>query len=121
MNMRVAVIGASDKPDRYSYQAVELLQKKGHDVYAVHPRVKKINDLPVYPSIKDVPEEIDTITLYINSAASEKIKDDIIACRPRRIIFNPGTENPQLEELASQSGIATEQACTLVMLRTGQF
>ena len=119
--MNVAVIGASDKPDRYSYQAVKLLQDKGHDVYPVHQRIKDIEGLNVYPSINDIRNPIDTITLYVAADISTKMADDLIAKKPRRIIFNPGAENPALEAKAQASGIKPVNACTLVMLRTGQF
>ena len=119
--MKVAVIGASDKPDRYSYQAVKLLQEKGHDVYPVHQRIKAIDGLSVYPSIRDVGAPIDTITLYVAADISTALTDDLISKKPRRIIFNPGAENPQLEAKAKQQGILPVNACTLVMLKTGQF
>jgi predicted CoA-binding protein len=119
--MKVAVIGASDKPDRYSYQAVKLLQEKGHEVYPVHQRIKNIENLSVYPSINDVRDAVDTITLYVAADISTKLANDIISKKPRRIIFNPGAENPELEAKAQASGIKPVNACTLVMLRTGQF
>ncbi|MDP8263496.1 MAG: CoA-binding protein [Candidatus Ancaeobacter aquaticus] len=119
--MKVAVIGASNKPERYSYQAVTLLQEKGHDVYPVHQRVKDIEGVPVYSSINDIADQIDTITLYVGPAISNTILDDIISKKPRRIILNPGTENSNLEYKARAEGIKTVHACTLVMLRTNQF
>lgn len=119
--MKVAVIGASDKPDRFSYQAVKLLQDKGHDVYPIHQRIKDIDGLAVYPSITDVRDPIDTITLYVAADISTKLADDIMAKKPRRIIFNPGAENPVLEAKTQAGGIRPVNACTLVMLRSGQF
>lgn len=119
--MNVAVIGASDKPDRFSYQAVKLLQDKGHAVYPVHQRIKDIDGLAVYPSIADVRDPMDTITLYVAADISTKLADDLIAKKPKRIIFNPGAENPVLEIKAQASGIKPVNACTLVMLRSGQF
>ena len=119
--MKVAVIGASNKPDRYSYQAVKLLQEKGHQVYPVHQRIIDIDGLSVYPSINDIRDPIDTISLYVAADISTKLGDDIIARKPRRIIFNPGAENALLEARAKEKGIIPLNACTLVMLRTGQF
>ena len=119
--MKVAVIGASNKPDRYSYQAVKLLQEKGHQVYPVHQRLKDIDGLRVYPSVKDIRDALDTITLYVAADISSKLTDDIINKKPRRIIFNPGAENPELEATVKAKGILPINACTLVMLRTGQF
>ena len=119
--MKVAVIGASDKPDRFSYKAVKLLQEKGHEVYPVHQRIKAIDGLPVYPSIEDIADSIDTVSMYVAADISNAIGDAILAKKPRRIIFNPGAENPELEQKAKSQGIAPVNACTLVMLNTNQF
>ena len=119
--MKVAVIGASNKPDRYSYQAVKLLQEKGHEVYPVHQRIKDIDGLSVYPSIKDIAQPIDTISLYVAADISTALADEFVAQNPRRIIFNPGAENAALEVKARENGILPLNACTLVLLRTGQF
>lgn len=119
--MKVAVIGASNKPDRYSYQAVMLLKEKGHEVYPVHQRIKEIEGIKVFPSINDIKEPIDTISLYIAADISTQLGGAIISKRPRRIIFNPGAENSELAEKARVNGIIPVNACTLVMLRTGQF
>ena len=119
--MRVAVLGATNKTHRYSYQAVMLLKEKGHKVFPVHQRVKDIEGIGVYPSIKDINDSVDTVTMYVGKEISDLWADDIIAHRPRRIIFNPGAENSDLEKKARQEGITTLNACTLVMLTTGQF
>ncbi len=119
--MNVAVIGASDKADRYSYQAVMLLKEKGHAVYPVHQRIKTIEGMPVYPSIKDIKDTIDTVSMYVAADISSKIGEDILGKKPRRIIFNPGAENPELAAKAKSAGVQSLEACTLVMLRTGQF
>ena len=119
--MNVAVIGASDKPDRYSYQAVMLLKEKRHTVFPVHQRIKDIEGIPVYASIQDIKDPIDTISMYVAADISSTISDDLIAKKPRRIIFNPGAENPELADKAKANGILPINACTLVMLRTGQF
>ena len=119
--MNVVVIGASDKPDRYSYQAVMLLKEKGHSVFSVHQRIKEIEGMKVYSSIKDVVDVVDTVTFYVAADISSKITDDILTKKPRRIIFNPGAENSELEGKAVKQGVICLNACTLVMLRTGQF
>ena len=119
--MHVVVIGASDKPERYSYQACKLLQEKGHTVYPVHQRIKMIDGISVFASIKDIVDPIDTISMYVASDISSLLADDILAKKPKRIIFNPGAENPQLATQAQLKGIKTIEACTLVMLRTEQF
>ena len=119
--MNVAVIGASNKPDRYSYQAVMLLKEKGYTVYPVHKTIPEIEGIRVYPSVKDIPNSVDTISLYVSKEISSGLSEQLISKKPRRIIFNPGTENPDLESQAAAKGIRTLNACTLVMLRTGQF
>ncbi|MCK5580333.1 MAG: CoA-binding protein [Candidatus Omnitrophica bacterium] len=119
--MKVAVIGASNKPHRYSYQAVKLIKEKGHEVYPVHQRIKDIEGIQVYPSIKDIKDFIDTVSLYVNAETSNTLGDDIIAKNPGRIIFNPGAENSELAKKAQAKGITTINACTLVMLKAGQF
>jgi predicted CoA-binding protein len=119
--MNVAVIGASDKPDRYSYQALKLLQEKGHAVYPVHQRIKLIDGVSVFPSLENVADPIDTVSMYVSPDISNLLADEILAKKPKRIIFNPGAENPQLAFQAQAQGIKTMEACTLVMLRTGQF
>ena len=119
--MNVAVIGASNRPERYSCQAVRLLKEKGHKVYPVHQRLKEIDGIPVYPSIKDIQDPIDTVSLYVAADISSNLEEDIIAQKPKRVIFNPGAENPELESKVRGKGISAINACTLVMLRTGQF
>ena len=119
--MNVAVIGASNKPDRYSYQAVMLLKEKGHAVFPVHQRIQDIEGIKVSPSIKDVKDPVDTVSLYVAADISSALADDILSVKPRRIIFNPEAENQELEKKAMAAGIKTFNACTLVMLRTGQF
>ena len=119
--MNVAVIGASDKPERFSYQALGLLKQKGHQVFPVHQRLKTIEGMVVYPSIKDAPEPIDTVSLYVAANIPSSIAADILGAKPRRIIFNPGAENPELAQKAQAQGITTIEDCTLVMLRTEKF
>ena len=119
--MNVAVIGASDKPERYSYQALKLLAEKGHEVFPVHQRIKSIEGAPVAASIKDIHKPIDTVSMYVAADISNAISEDILNANPKRIIFNPGAENPALAAKAQAKGIKTLEACTLVMLRTGQF
>lgn len=119
--MKVALIGATPKKDRYAYLALKLLQEKGHTVYPVHPLLTDIEGTKVYPSIGVLPEKVDTVTMYVGKAASDKVAEEILAAKPERIIFNPGAENPDLEKEAKRRGIETLDACTLVMLKTGQF
>ncbi|HEY4063448.1 MAG TPA: CoA-binding protein [Puia sp.] len=117
---KTLVIGASDNPQRYSYLAVTRLRGKGHPVVAIGRRSVKVGDVEVETGKKDFPE-IDTVTLYLSPRLQKEYYDYIISLHPRRIIFNPGTENPELEELAQANGIQPLEACTLVMLSTGQY
>ena len=119
--MNVVVLGASDDPEKYSHKAVVLLKEKGHAVFPVNPSLKTLEGLQVYPSISDVPQVVDTISLYVSPNVSSKIGGDILNKSPRRIIFNPGAENPELEARAKSQGITALNACTLVLLRTNQF
>ena len=119
--MNVAVIGASNKPHRYSYKALKLLQEKGHTAFPVHMRIKDIDGLTVFPSVSDIKEDIDTMTMYVSKDISDKLAEDILEKNPSRIIFNPGAENQDLLEKAKDAGITTINACTIVMLKTEQF
>ena len=119
--MRVAVLGASDDPERYSYKALVRLKEAGHTVYPVHPRLKTIEGVPVFASLKDIPEPIHTLTLYVSPEVSSKMEGEILASKPGRLIFNPGAENSTLMAKAAAQGIRVLEACTLVLLSTDQF
>lgn len=114
------VLGASPNPERYSYMATVMLSQKGYTVYPFGIKNGMIQSLPI---VQDWPSKgsIDTLTLYLGPQAQEAYYDQIIALAPKRIIFNPGTENPILAGMAKAAGIATLEACTLVMLTTGQY
>jgi len=116
----VAVLGASDNPERYSHQAVLLLQEHGHRVLPVHPALETIAGLPVVKDLAALPP-VDTLTLYVGAARLPALTDEIIRLRPGRVIFNPGTESPELQAALTAAGIPWQEACTLVLLRTGQF
>lgn len=118
---RVLVIGASDNPERCSHQALVLLREHGHGAVPVHPRLGSIEGIPVVPDISAVQSGIDTVTMYVGPQISTGLAEKLIALRPRRVIFNPGAENPELTAKLESAGIACEEACTLVLLRTGQF
>ena len=119
--MNVAILGASNKPERYSNQALRLLAEHGHAVFPVHPALDAIDGHRVFKSLADIPEPVDTVTMYVSPAHSTGLAGALLAARPRRVLFNPGTENPDLEEKLAHAGIAVIRACTLVLLRTGQF
>jgi predicted CoA-binding protein len=117
----VVVLGATPKEDRYANMAQKLLKEHGHHSIPVNPAFQEVLGEKCYASIADVPGPIDTLTMYLGEARSTPLIADILAARPRRIIFNPGAENPQLAREAQAQGIEALEACTLVMLRTGQF
>ena len=117
---KTLVLGASQNPSRYSFLAINKLRQKGHPVVAIGRREGNVADVTL---IKDKIElnDIDTVTLYLNNKHQQEYHDYILSLKPKRIIFNPGAENPELEKLAEEHGIETMEACTLVLLSTGQF
>lgn len=117
---KTMVLGASDNPNRYSYLAINKLHAYGHPVVAIGRKKTMVNNIEVMTGTPGE-EDIDTITLYLNPTNQIPYYNYILSLKPRRIIFNPGTENPNLEALANQKGIDTLEACTLVMLSTGQY
>lgn len=119
---RTVIIGATPNPARYAYRAAHMLDHHGHTFIPVGIKKgeiagKTILDLRQKPPI----EEVDTVTLYIGPQNQPEWEDYILSLRPRRIIFNPGTENLAFANKATQQGINTEEACTLVMLQLGMF
>jgi predicted CoA-binding protein len=119
--MKVALLGATAKPDRYAYKALEKLIEQNHEVYPIHPKLEFLLAKKVYSSVTELNTPIDTLTLYIGKARSDTMLKEIIALKPGRIIFNPGAENDLLRDKAELVGIETMYACTLVMLNTEQF
>lgn len=117
---KTLVLGASDNPSRYSYLAVQRLVSYDHPVIAIGRKVGKIENIPIvteHPLIED----LDTITLYLNSTHQKDFYAYILSLHPKRIIFNPGAENEELADLALANGIKPLEACTLVLLSTGQY
>lgn len=117
---KTLVLGASGNPARYSYLAVRRLRGNGHPVTAIGRKRAKIEDVEIETE-KTAVAGIDTVTLYLNPAHQWEYYDYILSLKPKRIIFNPGAENPELEALAAANGIEAVEACTLVLLNTGQY
>lgn len=117
----VAVIGASPKPDRYSNKAIRLLAQYHHNPIPVAPKHEEIEGRKVYRALKDIPETVDTVTLYVSPKRQDAIISDIIKLAPRRVIFNPDTENKAVYSQLKTAGIETVEACTLVLLKTNQY
>lgn len=121
MSETVVVLGASNKKDRYSYKAMMLLQEHGHSVIPVHPKLEEIEGVKVVNDLSDIKEVVDTVTVYLAPERSAKLIDKIIALKPKRVFTNPGTESKEIDEACAKTGIEVVKACTLVMLRTGQY
>jgi predicted CoA-binding protein len=117
----VVVLGASNKPLRYSNQAIRLLLEKGYRITPVHPRLESIEGLAVAPSLQAIVQPVDTLTLYVGPQRLAPLFDQVIALKPGRVIFNPGTESKDLMHRLEQAGIHWLEACTLVLLRIGTF
>lgn len=119
--LRTVIVGASDKPDRYSHMAQLLLMEHGHEVIPVHPKLVSIAGVPVVADLSLISEPVDTVTMYVGAAISGGLAAKLVTLRPRRVILNPGAENAELAAQLKAAGIEVEEACTLVLLRTGQF
>lgn len=118
---RVAILGASDKPDRYAYRAFAMLREHGHHPVPVHPTLAAVDGVAVSRDLASIEGTVDTLTLYVNPTIAEGMAQAIIDLRPGRVIFNPGTESTALQARLDEAGIPWEEACTLVLLGTGQF
>lgn len=118
---RVAVLGASPKEDRFSFKAVKLLKEHGHSPIPVHPAGHTVDGTPGLKSLDEIREPVDTLTMYVGPDISNGELDRILRLKPRRVIFNPGSENEPLAAKLEAAGIEVVRACTLVMLRTEQF
>ena len=117
---KTLVIGASENSDRYSNKAIRSLLAHQHPVVAIGNSKGVVENI-AFDKEKVMFEDIDTITLYLNPKNQETYLDYILSIKPKRIIFNPGTENQQLFNLAKANGIEPLEACTLVLLATGQY
>jgi len=120
-NKKVVVLGASNKKERYSYQAVMLLSEHNYDVIPVHPTIEEIEGHKVTNSLKDINEKIGTLTLYVGPSRIAPLIQEIVDLNPGRVILNPGTESDELKKALKNAGISFIEACSLVMLKTGQF
>jgi predicted CoA-binding protein len=117
---KTLVLGASENPSRYSNLAIQSLVSHHHPVVAIGRRPGIVKEIPIqtdYPKL----EGIDTVTLYLSKENQEEYIPYILSLKPNRIIFNPGAENPELARLARENQIYPQEACTLVLLSTGQY
>lgn len=120
MEKKTLVIGASTNPARYSYKAIKMLKAHQHPVVALGVDKGDVSGTAIVENFPEH-EQVDTVTLYLRPERQKQYYDAILKLKPKRIIFNPGTENPEFEKMAAEKGINVEEACTLVLLSTGQF
>jgi len=118
---KVVVLGASPKRERYSNMAQRLLMEIGCTVIPVNPGQAEIEKLPVTRQLSEIVGPVDTVTMYVSPDVSEKLANELIRIKPSRVIFNPGTESPALQAALASQGITVQEACTLVLIRTGQW
>ncbi len=119
-NKKTVVLGASTKPERYAFKAITKLVENGHSVIAIGQNKGEVAGVSIYT--KNIPlKNIDTFTLYLNPIRQKEYYNYIIETKPKRVIFNPGTENPEFYQLLTSNGIKSEVACTLVLLATNQY
>lgn len=118
---RVAVLGASKKRERYSNKAIVLLKEYGHEVIPVNPIEERIEDLRVARSLGEIDGGVDTLTVYVGPRHIGEVVDDIVSLQPKRVILNPGTESDELKSVLTAHEIPFLEACTLVLLKTGQY
>ncbi|MEY3405158.1 MAG: hypothetical protein RL161_588, partial [Bacteroidota bacterium] len=115
-------IGASPNPDRVAFQAAGMLKAHGYEFIPVGIKEGEVLGKKILSQAQLMElSEVDTVTLYIRPDLQSDWYSDILNLKPRRIIFNPGTENPEFESLAQQNGVEATEACTLVLLSTGQY
>lgn len=117
----VAILGASDKPERYSNMLLKRLKAGGRAVFPIHPILKSIDGIPVSRSLAELPPGIGILSVYMNAQRSGEIADAILASGIPRVIFNPGAENPALAERLAAAGVEVEEACSLVLSGTGRL
>ena len=119
-NKKTVVLGATSKPEKYAFKAISLLVEKGHSVIAIGQNAGEVAGVKI--KTKAIPlKNIDTITLYLNPARQRDYYNYIVEAKPKSVVFNPGTENPELYQLLELNGIQVEVACTLVLLTLNQY
>lgn len=118
---KTLVIGASEKPDRYAYKVAVSLIHQGHEVVLFGIKEGEVLDKKFITEFPTSIDDLETVTLYINPIIQKEYYAKILALKPKRVIFNPGTENQEFEKMCNDAGIEVSEACSLVMLSTGQY
>jgi len=121
MSKKTLVIGAVENPDRYAYKAAVSLVNHGHQIELFGSRKGTIKGVSIQTEFPEKIDNLDSVTLYLNPTNQQGYYDKILALQPKRVIFNPGTENPEFEEKLEKAGIQAEEACTLVLLSIGNY
>jgi len=119
-NLNTVLIGASENTDRYSNRAIHKLIEAGHEVIAVSNKAGKVGEI-IFNTKMERWDDVDTVTIYLAPEKQAQYLDSILALKPRRVIFNPGAENIEMENIFKENGIEVLEACTLVLLATKQF
>jgi len=117
---KTLIIGASIKPERYAYKAAQKLLEHGHEIVMLGRRENELFGHPIHVK-KNKFEGIDTVTLYLSAKFQIEYYEYILELHPKRVIFNPGTENPEFQKILTRNNIEYENACTLVLLSTGSY
>jgi len=119
---KIAILGITDNPERYSYKAHRNLLENGFtNQVGVSPKKVNLNEIELVDSLQQIEDKVHTLTLYVGAERLEPMIDQILKLSPKRIISNPGTENQNLLSKAKAQGIEVIEGCTLVMLALGQF
>ena len=120
-NQTIVVLGASNKPHRFAYKAMVMLQEYGYRIVPVHPKLENIDGLVVKHKLENIQQPVDTLTLYIGPERSVELIESIVNLNPGRVILNPGTESDPLELALLNNDIPFVKDCTLLMLEHGRF
>jgi uncharacterized protein len=120
-NKKTLVLGASTKPGRYALMAAERLLQKGHEIELFGKTNGSIGGINIKNEVSEISKDIDTVTVYLSEQNQQEYENFLLEMKPRRVIFNPGAENLDLEEKLEKQGTEVIEACTLVMLGTGQY
>jgi uncharacterized protein len=120
-NQTIVVLGASNKPHRYAYKAIMMLQEYGYHTVPVHPKLENIEGLVVKHKLENIQQPVDTLALYIGPGRSIELIESIVNLNPGRVILNPGTESDPLELALLNNDISFVKDCTLLMLEHGRF